>query len=374
MHRFTSHRDGTLRYFAYIGVPVLPLCNLLGHRPQVTVMESKYSDPWLLVDCRWCGRRAREERELILKGTETPEQLKERMRVRVAYARRDPKSFAAQYDRRAAFPNDRRLKLSLEVVDRRAAVRKIGLRKVLLDNLGFRLHIGDRWSETPYDVHVDLGVVGAYASAGGMFSRVASWIGRGHKRDLSLSLHGGHVWWKVWYDGEGGNDDHHRCDKRRQPKLWPWSAGRKKHRGWMCLRDGNMHLNPADELWGAPTPTKTVLVDDVTLPITLGQFPGDTYLIDGKLERWDWAREHGPRWARKPSSTWHFDWRGKIPTDRGNWKGDHILGSGVTLTEDEVNAEGGVWTRLVIGRVTEQMLADRRRNGYRPPTDAEALS
>jgi hypothetical protein len=373
MHRFTSHRRNTYRYFANIGVPVLPVCNLFGHRPQVTVMESKYSDPWLLVDCRWCGRRARDEHELILKGNETPERRKERLAVRVDYARRDPKSFAAQYDRRAAFPNDRKLALSLEVVDRRAEVAKKGLLKTFLDHGGVKLHLGDRWSESPYHAHVDVGAFGAYASAGGMFSRTASWLGRGHKRDLALSFHGGHVWWKVWYDGESGNDDHHRCDSWRQPTVWPWSRGRRKHRGWMCLRNGNLELNPADALWGRPRPTRTVLVDDVTLPIALGQFPGDTYLIEGKLERWDWAREHGPRWARKASSTWHFDWRGKIPTDRGNWKGDDVLGSGVTLTEAEV-AQPDAWPRLVVGRVTEQMLADRRRNRYVPPSDAEALS
>lgn len=378
MHRFTSHRDHTRRYFAHLGVPLAPWCNLLGHRPVTRVQESKFSDPWLLTECRWCGRRAREDDSAVRSVTDgmTPDErraeLKRIQAARVENARRNPVQFAASvYDRRTSFVNDRKLELSLEVVDRRHLIAKRGLAKVLLDNLGFSVRIGNRWSESPYHLHVDAGVFGAYASAGGMFGRLAHWIGRGYKREVSLQVHGGHLWWKVWHGTEGGDygsDDGHRCDSWRQPTVWPWSRGRKKSRQWMCLRDGNIDLNPADALWGRPRPERVTLEGDVTLGVPMGEFVGDSYLITGKLERWDWAREHGPAWARKADTTYEFDWRCDpgipVSTDR-DWKGNEVLGSGVRLTHAEVFT--GDWKALVVERVIAQMQRDRRRYGYTPP-------
>lgn len=368
MHRFTSHRGHTRRYFLNAHLPLNPICWLFGHKARGHVKEWRFNiAPSLFIRCLWCDRRYRNpdlDTRALKQGWDRAEaEAFEAQRVEVF--RRDPRMVEESASGRVGY-QEAVLRLSLEVVDRRHLLRDRGLARLLLDHAGFKLHLGDRSSETPWDGHVDVGVGAAFWSIGGVGGRLAEFLGRGQKRNLSLRLHGGQVWWELWHDDEGGNAEHaHRCDSWRQPTVWPWSLGRRKHRPWMCLRDGNLDLNPATAFWGTPSPTKTVLADDVTLPIALGEFPGDTYLIDGRLERWDWARDHGPAWARKPSSTWHYEWRGKIPTDRGNWKGDHILGSGVTLTQTEVEA-GDSWQQLVMDRVVEQMLRDRRRNGYTP--------
>jgi hypothetical protein len=263
------------------------------------------------------------------------------------------------------------MELAAEFVDRRDEVARRGLAATVLDHAGVSLRVGNRDSESPWHLHVDAGIAGAFLSAGGVLSRFAEWLGRGHKRELALRVHGGHLWWSLWYNDDGGNDSYHRCDSWRQPTVWPWSRGRRKHRGWMCLRDGNIELNPVDALWGRPLPlprpTDAVLAADVTLPVAMGDFPGDTYLITGDLRRRDWAREHGPRWARKPSSTYDFRWRSEtgIPVRNDSWKGDEVLGSGVSLTAEEALGDG--WSVLVVERVAAQMRRDRERYRYSPP-------
>lgn len=229
---------------------------------------------------------------------------------------------------------------------------------------GFRLHLGDRGSETPVDGMLDLGRVAIFwgINAPGL-GRLCERIGRGHKRDLSLRIHDGKLWWKVWFDDDGGYDRHHNCDSWRQPKLWPWSAGRRKHRGWMCLRDGNIDLNPLDALWGH----RYFHYEDVekrAALVPVGEFPGDEYGVHFTLQRQTRGRNFGPAWARKRTDEgWAASWDASpgIPVRNHDWKGDEVLGS----AERVPSADG--WLPHAVNSLAERIRRDRIRYGYRPP-------
>jgi hypothetical protein len=129
----------------------------------------------------------------------------------------------------------------LEVAYGRRAARSLGW--------GFRIHFGDKGSETPF--HIDLY---AYWFAiffsmntphmGQIFSKICG----GHKRNISLRTHSGNLWWELWFDDDMGYDRHHDCDKWRT--LWWWPFKNKKYRPWACWRSGCIELNPLDAMWG----------------------------------------------------------------------------------------------------------------------------
>lgn len=148
MHYFTSHRDGIRRYFLNVDLPDNPLCWLFGHRPVAEVQESKYSEGWVLVECRWCGRRCQEDPSIVAHMKGDRDRGKEIAAARLENARRDPVAFAASYERRQNIP-PARAELSLELVDRRDEVAKNGLLKTILEHAGVSLRVGTRWSESP---------------------------------------------------------------------------------------------------------------------------------------------------------------------------------------------------------------------------------
>lgn len=378
MHLFTSHRDHTRRYFANFDLPRNPICWLVGHKARGEVKEWRFNiPPSLFIRCRWCDARYTNPDAVHLKSSEPGGWTKEKAEAfeaqRLEVFRRDPKMVERSASGRVGYPHNR-LELSLEVVDRRHLVADRGLGKLLLDNLGFKLHVGDRGSETPFDFHVDLGVVGAYGSVGGIGGRLAEALGRGQKRNLALHLHGGSLWWELWHDDEGGNNDNaHRCDSWRQPKVWPWSRGRRKHRSWMCLRDGNIALNPLDAIWGRMKPTRHES-DPADAFVQPEQFPGDSYLVKFVLQRNLWAREHGPRWVRRRGmQTWSIEWDatpGGIPVRNHDWKGDEIL-SGAFGFDPEAEgvdtSDRSSWVPWAAERLLASVRKDRERYRYCPP-------
>lgn len=237
-----------------------------------------------------------------------------------------------------------------------------------VDTAGFRFHIGDRGSETPVDGHVDLGRVAAYWGFDWPgLGRLCEATGRGHKRDLSLKIHSGSLWWQLWYDDDGGYDNHHDCDSWRQPRLWPWSRGRRKARQWMCLRSGNIDLNPLDALWG-PRYFNYEDVEKRTALVPVGQFPGDEHEVEFTLQRQTRARRYGPAWVRQSSDEgWVAEWECHpgIPVRNHEWKGDEILASG----EPVDSVEG--WLPQAVASLVERVKADRRRYRYQPPRATE---
>lgn len=398
MHRFTSHGDraGMFRGHLYFSLPENPICWLLGHKAKVTIVEPKYSDPYRVVRCLWCDRRYGGDPEVLASVRDDhiadlvaggmplhqarPEAGKRIQASQVATVRElGASTVAASIEGRDpgwGTRGDDRSSVSLEAVWYPRYYSKTWRWRRVLDNLGFRFHTGGRGSETPVDAAVHLGVASAYVSTS-LFGRLAEWAGRGHKRQLSLNTHGGSLWWQLWYDDDGGNDSYHRCDSWRQPKLWPWSAGRRKHRSWMCLRAGSIDLNPASALWGRRLYQREPLVDEpVVVAVPVGEFPGDTYLVGLTLERTWLQRDHGPAFARRRTPQgYSVDWdtRGHcngIPVRNHDWKGDEVLASSVRLP-DGVSAMGD-WTAVAVDLIVTQILRDRRHYGYVPPKDVGA--
>lgn len=368
MHLFRSHQDkaGMFRGHARFTLPDNPVCWLTGHHPKLQVIDSRFagSESWVKVTCRVCGRRYQENPELaasIRADYDTPEKRRDLLARRVEVARHDPANYLRSIERRQGWAtNDAGVNLEAHWWGFKPAK--------MADNLGFRIHFGDTGSETPYDYWLGLGVASVHLNFESN-GRFAEWVGRGHKRDLSLNIHGGSLWWKVWYDGEQGNAEHHRCDSWRRPRLWPWSMGRNKHRGWMCLRDGNIDLNPVDAFYGSqlwlrdenfPELTATALVH-------VGDFDRDEYLVDFRLERREVRRKAGPAWARRVKRV-DYSAAAKcdpgIPVRNHDWKGDEILGWSVRIPIEAV--EDGSWVKAAAAGTIELVRRDRKHYGYKP--------
>jgi hypothetical protein len=362
MHLFRSHKDteGMFRGHARFELPTNPICWLFGHRARVQVIEPGSISPWVLIECRVCGLRYSNPtaREVVAEGDplKRMERAKALQARQVEVARRDPAMVAASATGRDGYGH-RTLGVNVELVGPNYRGRERRWR----DNIGFRLHLGNNGSETPIDVSLHASRLGsAYLSLEGIGGRFGQWVGRGHKRDLSLRTHGGSLWWKVWYDGESGNDEHHRCDKWRRPKLWPWSAGRDKYRSWMCLRDGSIDLNPVDAIWGSPRYHREPVDGPRTALVVVGDFPHDEYLVDFTLERFELRRELGSG----------FDYQAKctpgIPVRNHDWKGDEILGwGGRALAPND--GPSPAWLQHAVADTIEHVRRDRRHYGYSPP-------
>jgi hypothetical protein len=232
---------------------------------------------------------------------------------------------------------------------------------------GFKLHLGNRSSETPIDWNVCLYWINFYGSFDwpglGAF---CSWLGRGHKRDISLHLYSRTLWWKVWYDDDMGYDDYHDHDKWKQPVLPPWRWGRHKYRSWMCLRDGNIDINPVDAFWGS---RKFVYTDIETFTDTVGvnAYPRDMQLVTFTLQSCVRQRDHGPAWARRPKWVgYSVAWRCEegIPTQNHDWKGDCVYASSVAA-RDPIDMD--FWRRDAMIELVRWIKKDRARNGYYHP-------
>lgn len=233
--------------------------------------------------------------------------------------------------------------------------------------LGFKLHIGNRGSETPIDWNLQLWFISFYgAFSAGWLRSFAEWIGHGHKRDISLRLHGGQLWWKLWWDDDGGHDRTiHHCNKWAQPKLYPWRWGRKKYRSWMCLRNGRIDLNPLDAIWGSRFFDYVTVEEDILL-IEINDFPGDEYMVEFKLQEVWRQRRHGPKlWVARRTFEGHTaEWSAPgagIPVQNHSWKGDGILASGVKVKSRDT------WRMDADIALSEFIRKERERNGYHPP-------
>lgn len=161
---------------------------------------------------------------------------------------------------------------------------------------GFRIHFGDRGSETPFHWDVSFYWVAFFFSMrtpnmGAFFEKLC----RGYTRNFTLRFHSGRVWWDVWYDDSMGYDDHHKCNLWDPPKFWPFRN--KKYRPWQCLRRGSMALNPLDLWWGTRYYSYET-VDEDTLLIEINQFPGDEYMVEFTVQHQTQARRYGPRFVR----------------------------------------------------------------------------
>lgn len=235
---------------------------------------------------------------------------------------------------------------------------------------GFRIHLGNTGSETPVDIHASAYWFAWFASLDfpglGKFCEL---VGRGHKRNISMTVHSGQLWWELWYDDDMGYDDWHRCDPWRKPKFWPWSMGRKKYRPWMCLRHGNLELNPVDAFYGHRYFDHHD-VGTVTALVPVSQFEGDEYEVEFTLQKETRGRREGPSWVRTREDVgWFANWKAKdkggIPFRNHSWKGDGVYGSAepVDLTTGED------WVQQAVKSLVERIKQDRIRYNYHPPRE-----
>lgn len=237
---------------------------------------------------------------------------------------------------------------------------------------GFNFHLGDKGSETPIDIMLDLGfIIFFWGLNFPGLGELCSKIGRGHKRDIGLQIHHGSLWWKLWYNDDGGWDAHHRCDSWRKP-IWPWSMGRKKHRPWMCLRQGNIELNPLDAIWGYRYFDREV-IDHFKGMVEIGEFEGDEYEVEFKLEKNFRQRRYGPKlWVRRRTfEGYSADWTTKgIPFRNHSWKGDDVLASSEPLTGGNISTPPKDWKQQAIESLVERIKKDRDKYKYHPPQEA----
>jgi len=236
---------------------------------------------------------------------------------------------------------------------------------------GFSVRLGNRGSETPVDWMISLYWIAIFGSfAFPKLGQFCEWIGRGHKRQVSLKIHDGQIWWNLWYNDDMGYDNYHRCDKWRKPMLPPWRWGREKYRPWMCLREGNIELNPLDAFWGSRLYRYTDL-DTKTKTLKMNQFPGDQYEIKLTLQEVHRGRDHGPRWAqRKKFSHWTVAWEvggGGIPIRNHDWKGDGILASA-----ERIDNPANWWVKALV-QLYKRVEEERVKYNYRPPMTPEEV-
>lgn len=229
--------------------------------------------------------------------------------------------------------------------------------------VGFSFHTGMRHSETPIDVHVGLYFIAFFWSFDWPgLGRFCEWLGRRHKRNISLEIHNYSLWWNLWYDDDGGNDAYHKHDKWKQPVLPPWRWGRKKYRSWLCLRQGSIALNPLDAFWGHRL-YHYVTVDSHISWVQCGTANdlNDMHLVELELQKTDRFREHGPKWLRGRKDegyTVHWDCRKGIPTkshDRGR-----IMGSAFSLKQCQIPT----WKDAAVETLPRRIGEMRVRNNY----------
>lgn len=337
-----SHKRFHRGYFVWFDVPDNPACWLLGHFPRVRVIETKYSDPYRVVDCRICGRRpAVSEAEIarLSKGI-NPRQLAAQQ---LEAARRDPKGVVKGIERRSAW-RPARVEAHIEVVIPR---------KVKPEFL-VRFHLGTKGSETPVDAHAGIGGAAVFVGTSA-FARAAHALTRGQGRDLSLRLHSGALWWEAWISE----------DRRSRGGRWrsaPWSNA-VKHRPYLS-RSGNVSVNPLDYLFGGPA---RYSYESAGEPVEARMTPREGYDGDGpyvvrwQLERQTLGRKRGPK---KLSWTAAWECDQGIPVRNHDWKGDTITASSVSLTDEQAN---GDWLTAATEALTADISSDREHYDYTWP-------
>ncbi|MGH9004559.1 MAG: hypothetical protein ACRDYV_15655 [Acidimicrobiia bacterium] len=317
-------RPGTVfsrTLYVHTGLPENPACWLLGHRPcmrRVTMPGIPVDDQgkgcseaehrW--VECRWCARMC--SRAVPPSGAV------------------NESGVLASVDRREGWATGR--------FDAHVQVHLQSPRP----ELSVRLHAGTRGSETPWDVHMTVLGSGVYLGLGGIGPRVAEWLSRGGAtdggRDLSLAVHGGRAWWRIWTSPHS------------------WTRGR-----FASWREASLSVNPLDYLLGGPA---RYSYEDISPPtsVQLLTAEGTEHEVTLTLQRQTLARRRGPR---RMSWVAHWESPGEgIPVRNHAWKGDGILSSALDLP-DATHPEGP-WVQAALDELREQITRTRRHYDWRP--------
>jgi len=311
------------RYFLNLNLPEHPMCYLFGHRP--TVHRLNFNRPhadgateYRWVECKRCLRRSNRQ----VPPSPRP----------VNY-----EGIAADVERRSGW-SGHTLELHAELYARKPNRGMLGNRPSV------RVHVGGRGSETPYDWHVDLGVIAGYFGIGGTGHRLAERITQGKSRDLSCHVHDWTLFWKLWADED------HTCDKRRAGKYQPWRC-----------RDGNISVNLRDWVYGGPARYAYENIGDPRDGLLV--MPDGEYVAAFQLQRQTLARPRGPR-----TVSYVAEWKSEsgIPVRNHEWKGDCIYGSAVTIPEGLDD-----WLPAAVDGLRAKVERDRAHYEWRAPVHSD---
>jgi hypothetical protein len=214
-----------------------------------------------------------------------------------------------------------------------------------------RFHLGKRWSETPLDAHLTVAGTGLYWSVNfpGL-RKIAHALTKGEGRDLSLSTHGGKLWWRLWTGEDHCNGHNH------------WRATRKgkRHMPWLC-RDGNIPTDPLELIYGP----MQYHFEDIDTADGLVVMPEGIYPVNLKLRRVTRGYRNGKR-RRYQYMDVNWDCKGGIPwmyDHSGGWKGTGVYGSSVRVPDD---VEGKDWASIAAVKIAAAATESRVRTGWTP--------
>lgn len=345
MHWWRSDNKGDgLRGHVHIGLPLNPVCWLLGHKAKAT-LEGDPRNPWLHVRCKVCDRRYTDPDYAIrtLKGNMSRAELKEPGERRLAAATANLEQWAKDRSGRAGYA-ERDLDVGYQLVWR-GLERRSGRRR-RWTSAGVSISIGNRGSETPVDLHFGTGFFALFITIGGVGGRAAHWLtnrdrGTYDSREIAVDVHGWKVWWSFW-------------NKKHE---WHSSTPRWRH--------GTASVHPLNYLYGGDPRGEKREVATATVFITPSS--GGEYLTELTLEEWSRGRKRGPRdyhWSAK------WDCRQGIPTKHDDgWKGGSIYGSSVSLTQNsrEQVPEPPVWAAQAKALIEADIDQDRARQRFTLP-------
>lgn len=316
-------------YFIRSTMPTNPWCTTAGHTPRL--VEYRNSGTFW-IECRICGRRVNAH------VPDPPHNLDPSQGPVVPYRER-PRAARIEWEALLATIPTTGPVWSAHEVGAQAQVIAGGR-----CGWGFRVHVGSRGSETPYDLSVQAGVAAVYAGVGA-FHRAAHWISGGRGRDLEVSAYSGSLWWKLWVQGEDYNA---RGRQTRRRQTW-------------ARRDGHVAVNPVDLLLGR----RLYVYDDVAI---VGQVPlvtteGTTHLVDLTLRKG--TRRRARQWWQ--ADEWlTVDWNspgGGIDTKPGG-RG-LVSGSGVRLDARLADR----WVEGALAELRRWVTGERLRYGWATEPD-----
>jgi len=216
---------------------------------------------------------------------------------------------------------------------------------------GFYIKIGNDASEYPFKTMLSVYFFAIFTSLSFKpLDKVLLWIGNGHKRKVGLNFHDGMAWWNVWYDDDGGWDEYHKCEAKHRGK---------SYRGWACLREGNIHLNPLDFFWGGRYYSYTD-IEERTKKVRFSDVPADDRTVTFTLQEMRRSRRRGPKWVRHEEFVGHIvEWNcvEGIPVENQTWKG-RIYSAAFAI------AFSPNWHLEAVVKLKDYIQAEREKNGY----------
>lgn len=309
---------------------LIPLCRLFGHVPVVDGANSRW------VCCDRCGVRPDSQ------GSLDPEVWSIGQRYDGPYADAPPDYSAL----RALKLGDRMPEQPKYVLPGPWPKRPVGALGGQLviggpHSLSAEVKVGNAGSEHTLAAHASIHRVGWLSLH---TERFGTWLQRRlipteyESRKIGFSAHDGRVHWSLWEPRDSWSHD--------QPKWWGGS--------FRCdLRDIVLgELQYSRENVGVP----------IRAVVRMPYGDDDVHDVVLQLQQVRRGRKRG----RPKEQGWSVDWECQkgIPVRDHAWKGHGIHGSGVTVTQQDV--ESRLWPQVAVAKIAANMMRDRVRHGFTP--------